>query len=88
MDGLCEIVLYPLQSDHRVIFNAEPSHDQPSSSSVCLRRLMIPWSLDHLLTKTIPGAECGSDHEFLIAKFRLKVKKVGKTTRPFKYALN
>ena len=35
-----------------------------------------------------PGADCGSDHELLIAKFRLKVKKVGKTTRPFRYDLN
>ena len=34
------------------------------------------------------GADCGSDHEHLIAKFRLKLKKVGKTTRPFKYDLN
>ena len=33
-------------------------------------------------------ADCGSDHEFLIAKFRLKVKKVAKTTRPFRYDLN
>ena len=33
-------------------------------------------------------ADCGSDHEFLIAKFRLKLKKVGKTTRPFRYDLN
>ena len=33
------------------------------------------------------GADCGSDHE-LIAKFRLKLKKVGKTTRPFRYDLN
>ena len=32
--------------------------------------------------KTRPGAGCGSDHELLIAKFRLKLKKVGKTTRP------
>ena len=32
-----------------------------------------------------PGADCGSDHELLIAKFRLKLKKVGKTTRPFRY---
>ena len=34
--------------------------------------------------KTRLGADCGSDHELLIAKFRLKLKKVGKTTRPFK----
>ena len=37
--------------------------------------------------KTRPGADCGSDHELLIAKLRLKLKKVGKTTRPFKYDL-
>ena len=39
-------------------------------------------------TKTRPGADCGSDHELLIAKLRLKLKKVGKTTRPFRYDLN
>ena len=38
--------------------------------------------------KTRPGAECGSDHELLIVKFRLKLKKVGKTTRSFRYNLN
>ena len=38
--------------------------------------------------KTRPGADCGSDHELLIAKFRLKLKKVGKSTRPFMYDLN
>ena len=38
--------------------------------------------------KTRPGADGGSDHDLLIAKFRLKLKKVGKTTRPFKYDLN
>ena len=38
--------------------------------------------------KTRPGADCGSDHELLIAKSRLKLKKVGKTTRPFRYDLN
>ena len=37
--------------------------------------------------KTRPGAYCGSDHELLIAKFRLILKKVGKTTRPFRYDL-
>ena len=35
-----------------------------------------------------PGADCGSDHELLIAKFRLKLKKVGKTIRPFRYDIN
>ena len=34
------------------------------------------------------GADCGSDHELLIAKLRLKLKKVGKATRPFRYELN
>ena len=38
--------------------------------------------------KTRPGADCGSDHELLIDKFRLKLKKVGKTARPFWYDLN
>ena len=38
--------------------------------------------------KTRPGADCGSDHQLLIAKFRLKLKKVWKTTRPFRYDLN
>ena len=38
--------------------------------------------------KTRPGADCRSDHELLIAKFRLKLKKTGKTTRPFRYDLN
>ena len=38
--------------------------------------------------KTRPGADCGSDHELLIAKFRLILKKVGKTTEPFRYDLN
>ena len=35
-----------------------------------------------------PGADCGSDHELLITKFRLKLKKAGKTARPFRYDLN
>ena len=38
--------------------------------------------------KTRPGGDCGSDHEFPIAKFRLKLMKVGKTTRPFRYDLD
>ena len=40
------------------------------------------------VSKTKLGVDCGSDHELLIAKSRLKLKKVGKTTRPFRYDLN
>ena len=46
------------------------------------------WRSTIQSTKTRPGADCGSDHELLAAKFRLKLKKVGKTTRPFRYDLN
>ena len=42
----------------------------------------------YTVRKTRLGADCGSDHELFIAKFRLKLKKVGKTTRPFRYDLN
>ena len=40
------------------------------------------------MAKTRPGADCSSDHELLFTKFRLKLKKVRKTTRPFRYNLN
>ena len=46
------------------------------------------WRSSIQSAKTRPGADRGSDHELLIAKFRLKLKKVGKTTRPFWYDLN
>ena len=42
----------------------------------------------YTVSKNKTGADCGSDHELLIAKFRLKFKKVRKTTRPFRYDLN
>ena len=42
----------------------------------------------YAVSKMRPGTDCGSDHEHLIAKFRLQLKKVGKTARPFKYDLN
>ena len=46
------------------------------------------WRSSIQSAKTRPGPDCGSDHELLIAKFRLKLKKVGKTTRPFRYDRN
>ena len=46
------------------------------------------WRSCKQSAKIRPGADCGSDHELLIAKFRLKLKTVGKTTRPFSYDLN
>ena len=46
------------------------------------------WRSSIQSAKTRPGADCGSDHELLIAKFRLKLKKVRITTRPFRYDLN
>ena len=46
------------------------------------------WRSSIQSAKTRPGAECGSDHELVIAKFRLKLKKAEKTTRPFRYDLN
>ena len=64
-------------------------HHQIASTKI---RLIIFFAAKHAdsikSAKTSPGADCGSDHELLIAKFRLKLKKVGKTTRPFRYDLN
>ena len=63
-------------------------------SSVQFSRSVVSDSLQpkmeklYTVSKTRPGALCGSDHELLIAKFRLTLKKVGKTTRPFRYDLN
>ena len=47
----------------------------------------LRWRSSIQSAKTRPGADCGSDHK-LIAKFRLKLKKIGKTTRPSRYELN
>ena len=59
-------------------------HQNQINYILCSQR----WRSSIESTKTRPGADCGSDHELLIAKFRLKWKKVGKTTRPFRYDLN
>jgi len=55
-----------------------------TDSILCSQR----WRRSIQSAKTRLGADCGSDHELLIAKFRLKLKKVGKTIRPSRYDLN
>ena len=58
-------------------------HWNPIDYILCSQR----WRSSIQSAKTRPGADCGSDHELLITKFRLTLKKVGKTTRPFRYDL-
>ena len=48
----------------------------------------LRWRSSIQPAKTRPGADCGSDHELLIVKFRIKLKKVEKTTRPLRYVLS
>ena len=59
-------------------------HQNQTDYILCSQR----WRSSIQSAKTRLGADCGSDHELLLAKFRLKLKKVGKTTRPFTYDLN
>ena len=59
-------------------------HRNQTDYILCSQR----WRSSIQSPKARPGADCGSDHELLITKFRLKLKKVGKTTRPFRYDLN
>ena len=59
-------------------------HQNQTDYILCSQR----WRNSIQSAKTRLGADCDSDHEVFIAKFRLKLKKVGKTTRPFRYDLN
>ena len=59
-------------------------HQNQINYILCSQR----WRSSIQSAKTRPGADCGSDHELLLSKFKLKLKKVGKTTRPFRYDLN
>ena len=77
-----------LKSDTRE--DSKPGHHQVVNTEI---RLIISFAAQdgealYNQQKTRLGADCGSDHEFLIAKFRLKLKKVGKNTRQFRYDLN
>ena len=75
------------QQHKRRLYTWTSTHGQHRNQTdyiLCSQR----WRSSIQSAKTRPGADCGSDHEFLIAKFRLKLKKGGKTTRPFRYDLN
>ena len=50
--------------------------------------MRLRWRISIQSAKARLGADCGSDHELLVAKFRLTLKNVGKTTSPFRYDLN
>ena len=76
-----------LQQHRRRLYtwtSPEGQHRNQIDYILCSQR----WRSYIQSSKTRLGADCGSDHELLIAKFRLKLKKVGKTTRPFRYDLN
>ena len=76
-----------IQKHKRILYTCTSTDGQYQNQSdyiLCSQR----WRSSILSAKTIPGADCGSDHEVLIAKFRLKLKKVWKATRPFRYDLN
>ena len=73
------------QHKRRLYTWTSPDHQYPNQTDyiLCSQR----WRSSIQSAKSRPGADFGSDHELLIAKFRLKLKKVGKTTRPFRYDL-
>ena len=72
------------QQHKRRLYTRTSPDDQQTDYILCSQR----WRSSIQSTKTRPGADCGSDHEILIAKFRLKLKKVGKIIRPFRDELN
>ena len=84
----CTVIANTLFQQHKRQLYTWTSPDGQYENQIdyipCSRR----WRSSLQSAKTRPGAACGSDHELRIAKFRLKLKKVGKTSRPFRYDLN
>ena len=72
----------------KVITESTHGHHQMVNAKIRLCSLQGRWRSCKQSAKTKPGADCVSEHEFLIAKFSLKMPKVGKTTRPFRYDVN
>ena len=81
------VIANTLFQQHRRILHVgitRCQHQIQTDYILCCQR----WRSSIQSAKTRPGADCASDHELLIDKFRLKLNKVGKTTRPFRYDLN
>ena len=79
------IIANTLFQQHKAIYtwtSPDGQYQNQTDYIICNQRWRIIQS-----AKIRPGSDCGSDHELLVAKFRLKLKKVGKTTRPFRYDL-
>ena len=77
----------PLPKHKRRLYtwtSPDGQHQNQIDYILCIQR----WRSSIQSAKTRPGADCDSDYEILIAKFRLKLNKVGKTTRPFRYDQN
>ena len=84
----CTVIANTLFQQHKRRLYTWTSPDGQHQNQIDYILCSQRWRSSIQSTKTRPGADCGSDHELLIAKFRLKLKKVGKTTRPFSYDLN
>ena len=77
---------HPLANHKRRLYtwiSPDGQHRNQTDYILCSQR----WRSSTESAKTRPGADCGSDHELLLTKFKLKLKKVGKTTRPFRHDL-
>ena len=79
---------HPLPTTQEKILHKNITPDGQHRNQIDYILCSQTWRSSIQSAKTRPGADCGSDHELLIAKFRLKLKKVGKTSRPFRYDLN
>ena len=90
MKDCCKITIITIQWEIRKQDLIPQRYGQTGPRAKQIDYIFWSWrwrSSIHAVKPTL-GADCGSDHELLIAKFRLKLKKVGKSTRPFRYNLN
>ena len=84
----CRVIANTLFQQHKRRLYTWTSPDGQYQNQIDYILYTQRWRNSIQSAKTRLGADCGSDNELLIAKFRLKLKKVGKTIRPFRYDLN